>query len=287
MSKRFFTVLIAAALVLSFTGCSGKSDSSVPGASTGVSSGVQSGVQSGVSSGAQSQTTQQEKKQEQKKLGNGDYSYKDVSFGFNKNFKQYHATYQQLSANVPNSGKINDLIKQTALQTINSYGTEKGSSAILVSEKTSAPYHGSDLLSLMFKETVETMPLNGSTPDKTKDKITTSVRTLNIDLKTGEVLNTQDVVQNNSALMKALEGAAKKISKKKVAQGLTPAVIQSGLAKCSIYFKTDEIEFSLPVPESLGGHVELEVKYGDTDGFRTNSTVWQNFAAQMSSSKKA
>lgn len=278
--KKAIAIGLAALMALSAAACShqtNSSSSSLPRTSAQASQ-------------AQQKKTENQKVKQQEKDNKADYKYKMVKFGFNKNYKEFHAEYPEFGQGGTDFSKLNQQIKNTAMQTINSYGTQKGSEAVDVNTKSTITYHNKNFISILFKESVETIPFTGSKLDKSKDKVTNSVRTLNFDLSSGKAVTLKDAVNSNSALVQQLQKAAKRISKKDVSKALTASAIQSALGKGQVYFRDNQVVFSLPVSQSLGGCVNLGVNYPDTSGFRTSDAVWNNFSAQIanasSSSKK-
>lgn len=282
--KRTLTFCLAAVIALSATACSHPSNGSTSSAGT-------QGTSSQSSQSEQKKEQQQAKQQvkDQEKANKSDYKYKMEKFGFNKNYKEFHADYPQFAQDGTDFSKVNAQIKNTAMQTINSYGTQKGSEAVDVNLRSTITYHNKNFISILFKETVETIPFKGTALDKSKDKTTSSVRTLNFDLSSGKAVALADLAANNGALVQQLQQSAKKGVKKDVSKALTASAIQSALPKASIYFRDSEVNISLPISQSLGGHVELGIDYPNTSGFRTTNTIWNNFSAKSAvpqSSKK-
>ncbi len=194
---------------------------------------------------------------------------KETDYKFVKGKKSLRAEYPQISSTGKDYGKVNELLKNTALKTINSIGTGNTSSYAQVKVSSHVAYKDENFLSVTFQE-------NYKSAENAKTK--RSFRSVNYDLKAGKPLSMGDMVQKNSALLTTLQNAVKSQMSKKKAASYPASVIQSGISSASIYFKGNgSMGFSLPVSASLGDHVELSVKYKDTGGFRTGNSAWQNF----------
>ena len=195
------------------------------------------------------------------------YSVKTTDYEYKKNNKKYRASYPQLSKDGKDYSKLNTLLKNTAMQTINSLGTG-GSSEAEVNVSSHVYLRSDNFISVSFSESKKTS--SGS------DSVS-SFRTVNYDLKNGKAVSASDMVQNNDALYKAVENAVKTSMSKKNAAKFTSSVIKSGLKSFTVYFKDNSMGISLTVPHNLDDHKEIKLNYKDTSGFRTSNAAWSNF----------
>lgn len=271
--KKFLIFLLSAYMLLSITACHGRTGSSSgtsSGASTSAggtgSSSAASGsspasLYSGVTvSGAVSKPPVVIKK--------SPYVVKTVDYKYSENNRNYKASYPQLSADGTNYDAVNTLLKNAALQTINSLGTSKAAKDVKVKVSDHVSYQGDDFISVTFRETVDKSDGNDSV---------SYFRTVNYDLKNKKAVSVADMVQKNSAMLTALQNAVKKQMSDKKAVSYTTAVLQSGMQNCSVYFKDDSLGVSIPVSHALDDHEELIVDYDQTSGFRTGNAAWGYF----------
>lgn len=196
------------------------------------------------------------------------YKVRTVTYKFKEGKKSFRAEYPQISENNKNYDKVNSLLKQTAMQTIDSIGTADTASYAEVKVTSHVSHDSAVFLSVTYQE-------SSRTSNKAAEK--NAFRTVNYDLKSDAAVTAKDLVQNNDALKKALENSVKGQMSPKKAASYSDPVIQAGLNSYSVYFKGNAVGFSLTVPDKLGSHVELLVNYSETNGFRTNSPVWSYF----------
>jgi hypothetical protein len=262
--KKFLIVGLAAALAVAFSGCKGQApaQSGASGAQSGAAASSQQGT---ASSGAASSKP---KPIPIKPSAKSKISVKETDYKFVKGQKNLRAEYPQASGSGKDYSKVNALLKSTALQTINSAGTDPSKFAE-IKVTSHVAYKDENFLSVTFQENYKSA--KGA-------KAKRSFRTVNYDLKAGKALSVDDMVQKNGALLKALQNAVQSQMSKKKAASFPASVIQAGMRSASVYFKDNgTVGFSLPVSQQLGDHVELSVKLKDTAGFRTGNSAWSYF----------
>lgn len=199
---------------------------------------------------------------------NDKYTVKTVDYKYKENNKNYRATYPQLSKDGVDYTKVNDLLKSTALKTINSLGFKKESADTEVKVTSHIYCRDENFISVSFSENCDIS--SAANP-------TSSFRTVNFDLKNGKAVTAADMVVKNNDLYKAMENAVQKQMSKKNAAKFPASTIKSGLDSYCVYFKDDSMGFSLKVPHAVGDHVELIVKYADTAKIRTSNAAWSYF----------
>lgn len=281
--KKILIFACVAAILLTLTACKGQASSSAVsgGESQLAASGVQgdavtsggdasnqSGVSSAAVSGAVAANTAPRIASAKALAGKnkGDYQVKTVEYNYSIDNIVYKATYFQLSGKIANLDKINETLKNTALQTINSLGTGKKSAKTTVKVNGDITYQGKNFISVGYNEYATTSP---------KMKSERVLRTVNIDLKTGTSVVASDLIVQNSALYKALEKAAKEQKDTGVASALTAKAIQSGLDSKIIYFT--DYGIGLGVLTS-GKHLStITLTYQEVQPFMAKNQVWNNF----------
>lgn len=272
--KKILLILLSGAILLSTAACHG-GDNASSNTSSGSSSQVSSGdASSGTGSGTSSAdltsgvTVSGAVPKDPVVKKKSAYTMKTEEYKYKENNKNYRASYPQLSSDGINCDAVNALLKQTALQTINSLGTAKSENEVKVKVSDHISYQGDNFVSITFRETV----------DKNDGGDSVSYfRTVNYDLKNQKAVSTADMVQKNSAMQTALQNAVKEHMTEKKAASYTAAVLQSGMQNCSIYFKDGSLGVSIPVSHDLDDHEELIVDYDDTAGFRTSNAAWSYF----------
>lgn len=196
----------------------------------------------------------------------GDYQVKTVEYNYNKDNMVYKATYFQLSGKITNLDKINGILKNTAMQTINSLGTAKKSVQTTVRVNGDVTYQGKNFISVGFNEYATTSP---------KVKAERVLRTVNINLKTGASVVASDLIVKNNALYKALEKAAREQKDVGAASALTAEAIQSGLDSQTIYFTDYGVGFSVL---TSGKHLStITLTYQEVQPFMAKNDIWNNF----------
>ena len=281
--KKIWAFACIITILFTLTACNGQASSSAVsgGESQLVTSGVQGDTvtsggavssQSGVSSAAVSEAVAANtasRVASAKALAGknaGDYQVKTVEYNYNKDNMVYKATYFQLSGKIANLDKINGILKNTALQTINSLGTAKKSVQTTVRVNGDVTYQGKNFISVGFNEYATTSP---------KVKAQRVLRTVNINLKTGATVSASDLIVKNNALYKALEKAAKEQKDAGVASALTAAAIQSGLDSKTIYFT--DYGVGLSVLTSDKRLTTITLTYQEVQPFVTKNAIWNNF----------
>jgi Protein of unknown function (DUF3298). len=204
------------------------------------------------------------------KKPSAEYRYKTEKYSYDQNNRKYSASYPQLSQDAQNYQKANALLKNTALQTIQSAGEGKTDVAVLIRVKGELSYNNDSFLSATFKETSQTA---------SKEPVT-AFRAVNFDLKNGKTLTAADLIKENDALDALLLKEAKSHVDSDLKSSVTADVIKSGMKSCSLYFEKTKLGFSLPVSQKLQGHIEVELKYEDVKPFMTDNGIWKELGAK-------
>lgn len=189
---------------------------------------------------------------------------KDADYSYNKENNAYKATYPQLSGDISNLDKVNAALKTSAMQTINSLGTAKKAAKTSVRVSGDVTYAGKNFISVGFNEYTSKSP---------KEKAVRTLRTVNINLKTGAVVAASDLVTQNDAFFKALEKAAKEQNH----SDMTAAQIKSGIDSKVIYFTDSGVGFSVLNAGKEKTLVTVTLTYEETKPFVTKNAVWNNF----------
>ena len=108
-----------------------------------------------------------------------------------------------------------------------------------------------------------------------------SIRTVNYDLKNDKAVWGKDLVVNNDALYQAANTAVKRQLSKELQAYFTPQVLKDSLEQADFYFGKDGMTVSFTVLYTLGDHAEISIPYHETQGFRTDSTVWNCLTKQQ------
>jgi hypothetical protein len=199
-----------------------------------------------------------------------EYRHKTEKYSYDQNNRKYSASYPQLSNEAQNYQKANELLKNAALQGIQSAGEGKTDVAVLIRVKGELSYTNDDFLSATFQETSQTA----------SKKPVTAFRTVNFDLKNGKALTTADFIKENDALDALLLKGAKSEVDSDLKSSVTADVIKNAMKSCSLYFEKTKLGFSLPVPEKLEGHIEVELKYEDIKSFMTDNELWKQLGVK-------
>ena len=263
--KKLVPVLLAVLMALSAAGCRGGSASSSPatsassaGSTASAGNSASSSAASAAASGAASQaaaTTPAKQNAEDK-----DYSVKTEKYENDLKKPTATASYPQLVKKGTDFSALNNLLKSTALQTINA----KGKSLTKMHVGDSIMFRGKDFLSVVFKENYTI----GSTSKQ-------GYRVVNYDLKNNKALSPSDLVTANSALVSALRTAAQKRLGDKKAAAITDDMLRSGIQAGLFYVDRVGVGFYIPVPHDQGDFVQLSIKYEDTSSFRTSNDAWK------------
>lgn len=263
--KKIIAVCITLAMLFTFASCKKANTGSSSGSNTSSSSAsVQNGTVSGDSSSSRVSSNMPLYSGPEKEKS---YTVKTIDYKYIKNNKKYRASYPQLSKDGSDYSAVNALLKNTALQTINSLGTS-GSKETEVQVSSHVYLRNDDFISVSFSE--------NSKASSGSDSVS-SFRTVNYDVKNGKAISASDMVKNNDALYKAVENTVKASMSKKNAAKYTSSVIKSGLKSFNIYFKDSSMGISIKVPHTLDDHKELKLNYKDTSGFRTSNAAWKYF----------
>ncbi len=204
------------------------------------------------------------------KKPSAEYRHKTEKYSYDQNNRKYSASYPQLSGDAQNCQKVNELLKNTALQTIQSAGKGKTEVAVLIRVKGKLTYNNDSFLSATFDETNQTA---------SKEPVT-AFRTVNFDLKNGKALTIADLIKENDALDALLLKEAKSHVDSDLKSSVTADVIKNGMKSCSLYFEKTKLGFSLPVSQKLKGHIEVELKYEDVKPFMTDHELWKELGAK-------
>jgi|GEM_PF-1402845 len=197
------------------------------------------------------------------------YSIRMVSSRYGKNGVDLKAEYPQLTGSKSRYAGVNSHLEKEALSTIHlvqANGATAGTSSETVGR---IEYSSPDFVSAVFENSY-----------KTKENTHTfrALRTVNYDLKSDKAVTEKDLIENNTALYKAADAAVKKQLSKELQVYFTPQVLKDSLSQAELYFKKDGIVVSFTVVYTLGDHVEISIPYNETQDFRTDSSIWSNFA---------
>ncbi len=261
--KKLFATICALALAFSVTACNHTSSSPDVKANTNANSTASFAAKpnSNLNSGEINSKINSSSKPE---FG---YRYKTENYRYDENNKSFRINYPQFSDEIPNVSKINDLMKKTAMQTLDSLGKDK---VWKINVKSDISFHNENIISITFDENYA---LIGTTEMKE------TYRTVNYDIKKGAQLTSADLILKNDSLNSLVLKKAQDKANKKVKSKITAAVIKKSMESCSIYFEKDKVGFSLPVSHELGDHLEIELKYDEVKPFMTKSDVWNSLTA--------
>lgn len=197
------------------------------------------------------------------------YSIRMVSSRYGKNGVDLKAEYPQFVGSKSRYAGVNSQLEKEALSTIHLV-QENGAAAGTSSETVGRiEYSSPDFVSAVFENSY-----------KTNENAHTfrALRTVNYDLKSDKAVMEKDLIVNNTALYKAADAVVKKQLSKELQVYFTPQVLKDSLSQAEFYFKKDGIVVSFTVIYTLGDHVEISIPYSETQGFRTDSSIWSNFA---------
>ncbi|WP_444659838.1 hypothetical protein ACRQV7_06155 [Caproiciproducens sp. R2] len=190
-----------------------------------------------------------------------------ISAEYKKGDTEIRAEYPQFEGN--RYAGVDSQMKKEALSTMDNVKADSKSTGITAETAGRVEFSSKDFVSAVFE-----------TSFLTKDNTHTfrSLRTVNYDLKAEKAVMEQDLIVNNGALYKAADAAVKKQLSKELQTYFTPQVLKDSLDQSELYFKKDGIVVSFTVIYTLGDHAEISIPYNETQGFRTESSVWNNFA---------
>jgi hypothetical protein len=267
--KKVVAIICTLSIIVSLAACGNQSKQTESSASsrTEISSGSSSQESSSASSTQSQQVTSSASGSTSSKTAL-DYRHKTEKYVYQQNNKDYSANYPQLSPEAPNYQKANDLLKSTAMQTIQSMGTTQTAAKMTAQVKSKLTNYDNRFISATFEETTSV-----SAPAKSSK----AFRTVNFDLKKGTALKTADLIVQNDALNSVLLAEAKKQVDSKLKASVTAAVIKKGMQSCSVYFEKAKVGFSIKVPSTLDDHMEIELSFEDVKPFMSKSELWSDF----------
>lgn len=282
--KKIWALICALTMVFAMTACKGPAaptQNNVSGASsqtvsgTGESSGTSSTSSGSVSSGAvvssKPVTPSQPPKVENPKAvsgeNNGTYTVKDEKYSYKNGNMSYSASYPVLSGKITGADKVNAAIKASALKTINSLGTGAKTEKTTVKVNSDVTYEGTNFISIGFNEYVKL---------SAKAENVHTLRTVNINLKTGAAVEMKDLIVKNDALCKALETAAKQQLSSDIAPSVTAGVIKSALDSGAVYFTKYDVGFAFQITKPEKRLVKLSLTYAQIKPYVTSNAVWKN-----------
>lgn len=282
--KKIWALICALTMVFAMTACKGPASptqNNVSGASsqtvsgTGESSGTSSTSSGSVSSGAvvssKPVTPSQPPKVENPKAvsgeNNGTYTVKDEKYSYKNGNMSYSASYPVLSGKITGADKVNAAIKASALKTINSLGTGAKTEKTTVKVNSDVTYEGTNFISIGFNEYVKL---------SAKAENVHTLRTVNINLKTGAAVEMKDLIVKNDALCKALETAAKQQLSSDIAPSVTAGVIKSALDSGAVYFTKYDVGFAFQITKPEKRLVKLSLTYAQIKPYVTSNAVWKN-----------
>jgi hypothetical protein len=280
--KRAYSILLAILLTFSLAACSNQptkttgnaakdasstaASDAASASSTATSSTAASGsavTSSATASGAAASSAAPAKKP------SSEYRHKTEKYTYDQNNRKYNASYPQLSNEAQNYQKANELLKNTALQSIRAAGEGKTDLALLIRVKGKFTLTTKNFFSATYEETSQTA---------SKEPVT-AFRTLNFDLKNGKALTTADMIKQSDALNALVLKKAQSSVDSSLKSAVTADVIKNAMKSCSLYFEKTKIGFSLPVSQKLKGHIEVELKYEEVKPYMTNNALWKEITA--------
>lgn len=192
-----------------------------------------------------------------------------VSSRYDKNGVDIKAEYPQLVGSKSRYAGVNSQLEKEALSTIHLFQANKASVGASAETVGRIEYGSPDFVSAVFE-----------TSNKTKENAHTfrALRTVNYDLSSNKYVMPEDIIVNNTALYKAADAAVKKQLSKELQVYFTPQVLKDSLGQADFYFNKDGMVVSFTVIYTLDDHAEISIPYHETLGFRTDSSVWRNFA---------
>ena len=281
--KKTAILILAAALILSTAGCAARPASSQPGSSavtpgsSQASSGQTSSGPSSVAPASQVPASSQEpafqdvsrapSAKAQAAVNNGGYKVKDEDYTYKSENNDFSVSYPQLSGLAANQDKVNAALKTAAMKTVTSLGTGAKKEKTKVKTSGDVTFEGKTFLSVGFNEYVTPNP---------KADTTHTLRTANIDLKTGTALSFADLIKESDAFYAALQKAGQAQLGSKYTAKATAAAIKNGLDKNSMYFTDSSVGFAL----KLSGDDKLlrvALGFGEVKPFVTSNAAWGNF----------
>lgn len=198
----------------------------------------------------------------------GDYQVKTVDYSYKKDNISYKASYPQLTGKIANLDKVNEALKKSALQTINSLGTGKKAEKTTLKVTGDVTFQGKNFLSAGYNE---------YTTLSAKAETTHVLRTVNINLQTGVSVGLSDMIVKSDAFYKALEKAAKGQLDSELTKALTADVIKAGLDSSAIYFTDTAVGFSVQISKPEKRQIRITLDYQEVQPFITKNANWNNF----------
>ncbi|MGX8701738.1 hypothetical protein [Caproiciproducens sp.] len=200
-------------------------------------------------------------------VSSGEASVRTVSAEYKKGDTEITAGYPQFDGK--EYAGVNAQLKKEALSTMDNVKAHEDAAGIMAETAGRVEFSSKDFVSAAF----ETSFLKKGNPHTFR-----SVRTVNYDLKADQAVMEQDLIVNNDALYKAADEAVKKQLSHELQTYFTPQVLKDSLDQSQLCFKKDGIvvNFTVSTPDD---HAEILIPYAETLGFRTDSSVWSNFAA--------
>lgn len=281
--KKTAILFLATALILSAAGCTARPASSGTSSLSGSSAASQGSSQassgpaaSGTPSSQVPASSQEPAFQDvsrapstkaQAAKNDGNYKVKDESYTYKNENNDFSVSYPQLSGLAANQDKVNAALKTSAMKTVTSLGTGAKKEKTKVKTSGDVTFEGKTFLSVGFNEYVTPNP---------KADTTHTLRTANVDLKTGTALSFADLIKESDAFYTALQKAAQAQLGSKYTSKATASAIKSGLDKNSMYFTDSSVGFAL----KLSGDSKLlrvTLGFGEVKPFITSNAAWKNF----------
>lgn len=261
-------LFIGLAVLTVLAGCGSKmpDDSAVqsrPQSSLVLSSASETPSQAAESSAAESATPPAPSSAASLKSG-GALSVHMVSAEYKKNGTDIKANYPQFDGQ--GCAGANAAIAKEALSTIENI-KRNPEDGITADTSGRVKFSSENFVSVEFETNF--MAKGAAHPSST-------IRTVNFDMKTDKALTVKDMVVNNAALQNAMDAAVKQQLSKELREYLTPQVLRDSLGQSQVYFTKDSMVLSFEVIFTLGDHAEISIPYAKTNGFRTDSSVWND-----------
>ncbi len=265
--KKITVFFLAAAMILSLGACNGKPTSSgAPGKTTSSGAAAPSKASS-LPEPAYKDASRAPSAKATAAKNDGAYKVKSQDYNYESENNDFSVSYPQLSGLASNQDKVNAAIKTAAMKTVTSLGTGAKKEKVKVKTSGDVTYEGKTFLSIGFNEYVTPKP---------KAKKVHTLRTVNVNLKTGAAVSFSDLIKENDAFYAALEKAAKAQFSSKNDAKATAASLKGSLDKNSLYFTDSSVGFALK-DSGDGKLLRVTLGFNEVKPFITSNEIWKNF----------
>ena len=264
--KKLTVFLLAAAMILSLGACKGKPSSSSSAASekTTSSGSATPSKASSLPDPAYKDSSHAPSAKAAAAKNNGSYQLKPQDYSYESENNDFSVSYPQLSGLASNQDKVNTAVKTAGMKTVTSLAKKE---KLKVKTSGEATYEGKEFLSVGFNEYVKQNP---------KAKKVHTLRTVNINLKTGAAASFSDLIKENDAFYAALAKAAKAQFSSKNDAKATAAFLKGNLDKGSMYFTDSKVGFALKGSDD-GKLLRVTLGFDEVKPFVTSNEIWKNF----------